>query len=164
MVAVAGVVVLSYEEDSSEEGSNGSVVARRSLALALVSALGFGTMFTLLDVIATDRPGWAIVSARTGGVTLVLVALALTRPALGGVPAALPALVAVGALDITANSLFTVASTIGLLPVVAVGGSMYPAFTIALAHVVLGERLRAPQRLGVAMALAGVALIAAGGA
>ena len=66
--------------------------------------------------------------------------------------------------DVTANSLFTVASTMGLLPVVAVGGSMYPAFTIALAHVVLGERLRVPQRLGVATALAGVALIAAGGA
>ena len=41
----------------------------------------------------------------------------------------------------------------GLLPVVAVGGSMYPAFTIALAHIVLGERLRLPQRLGVVLAL-----------
>ena len=40
-----------------------------------------------------------------------------------------------------ANALFAVASTKGLLPVVAVGGSMYPAFTIALAHGVLGERL-----------------------
>jgi drug/metabolite transporter (DMT)-like permease len=159
VVAVAGVVLLSSEEDSS-----GAPVARRSIVLALVSALGFGTMFTLLDVVASDRPGWAIVSARTGGVTLVLAAVALARPALGAIRSALPVLVAVGALDITANSLFTVASTMGLLPVVAVGGSMYPAFTIALAHVVLGERLRALQRLGVVMALAGVALIAGGAA
>ena len=159
VVAVAGVVLLSYEEDSS-----GAPVARRSIVLALISALGFGAMFTLLDVVASDRPGWAIVSARTGGVTLVLAAVAVTRPALGAIPSALPVLVVVGALDITANSLFTVASTMGLLPVVAVGGSMYPAFTIALAHVVLGERLRAPQRLGVVMALTGVALIAGGAA
>ena len=50
----------------------------------------------------------------------------------------------------------------GLLPVVAVGGSMYPAFTIVLAHLVLGERLRMAQKTGVALALAGVVAIAAG--
>ena len=54
------------------------------------------------------------------------------------------------------------ASTKGVLPVVAVGGSMYPAFTIALAHGVLGERLARIQWAGVALALLGVALIAAG--
>jgi drug/metabolite transporter (DMT)-like permease len=48
----------------------------------------------------------------------------------------------------------------GLLPVVAVGGSMYPAFTVALAHLVLGERLSVAQRFGVVLALAGVAMIA----
>jgi drug/metabolite transporter (DMT)-like permease len=58
--------------------------------------------------------------------------------------------------------LFAVASTRGLLPVVAVGGSMYPAFTVALAHTVLGERLVSAQRVGVALALAGVLLIVGG--
>lgn len=159
VAAIAGVVVLGYEEDPRHEP-----VARRSIVLALISAIGFGTMFTLLDVIATDRPGWAIVSARVGGVTLVLAAVAVARPPLGAIPSAFGALVAVGALDITANSLFTVASTMGLLPIVAVGGSMYPAFTIALAHLVLGERLNLAQRIGVGLALAGVALIAGGSA
>jgi drug/metabolite transporter (DMT)-like permease len=78
------------------------------------------------------------------------------------VGAALPVLVAIGAFDVLANGLFAVASTKGLLPVVAVGGSMYPAFTVALAHAVLGERLVAPQWAGVVLALAGVALIAGG--
>jgi drug/metabolite transporter (DMT)-like permease len=41
---------------------------------------------------------------------------------------------------------------------------MYPAFTIALAHVVLGERLIRVQQLGVAAALVGVVMIAAGSA
>jgi len=157
VIAIIGVVVLSYEEDSEHPQ-----VARRSIVLALLSALGFGLFFTLLDVAATDRPGWAIVSARLGGVIAVAGAVLATRPDLRGIPGALGVLLVIGAFDIAANTLFAIASTMGLLPLVAVGGSMYPAFTIFLAHLVLGERLSFPQRTGVAMALAGVVLIAAG--
>jgi drug/metabolite transporter (DMT)-like permease len=156
VLAVIGVVVLSYEEDVEHEP-----VARRSIVLALVSALGFGLFFTLLDATATDQPGWAVVSARAGGVLAVAAAVVIARPDLRGIRGSMGVLLVIGACDIAANTLFAVASTMGLLPVVAVGGSMYPAFTIALAHLVLGERLRLPQRAGVALALAGVVLIAA---
>jgi drug/metabolite transporter (DMT)-like permease len=156
-VAVAGVVILSYEED---ERADGAPVARRSIMLALLAALGFGAFFTLLDVAAADRPGWAITSARLGGVVAVAAALPIVRPSLRGIPGSFGVLFAVGFFDIAANTLFAVASTMGLLPVVAVGGSMYPAFTIALAHLVLGERLSRAQRAGVIAALAGVVLIA----
>jgi drug/metabolite transporter (DMT)-like permease len=87
----------------------------------------------------------------------------VSRPNLDGVRAAVPVLVLIGVFDILANALFAVASTKGILPVVAVGGSMYPAFTIALAHGVLGERLASIQWTGVVLALAGVGMIAAGG-
>jgi drug/metabolite transporter (DMT)-like permease len=76
--------------------------------------------------------------------------------------AALPALLVIGAFDIAANGLFAIASREGLLSLVSVAGSLYPVTTIILARVVLGERLARLQRLGVALALAGVALIAAG--
>jgi drug/metabolite transporter (DMT)-like permease len=157
-VAVAGVVILSYEEDSE-----GAPVARRSIALAALAGLGIGLFFTGLDLASADRPGWTIVSARLGGVAAIAAAALAVRPSLARVPAALWVLLAIGVFDILANTLFAVASTRGLLPVVAVGGSMYPAFTIALAHIVLGERLIVSQRVGVVLALAGVALIAAGG-
>ena len=71
-------------------------------------------------------------------------------------------LVVIGVFDVSATVLIAFASTKGVLPVVAVGGSMYPAFTIALAHSVLGERLARLQWTGVFLALAGVAMIAAG--
>jgi drug/metabolite transporter (DMT)-like permease len=155
--AMAGVVILSYEEDPEHAD-----VARRSIVLAIVAGLGFGIFFTGLDAAAADRPGWAILAVRVGGVTTVALALLFTRPRLDGVPAAVPALIAIGVFDVMANALFAVASTKGVLPVVAVGGSMYPAFTVALAHGVLGERLASIQWAGVVLALLGVGMIAAG--
>jgi drug/metabolite transporter (DMT)-like permease len=161
VLGIVGVVVLSYEEGQAPEQAS---VARRSILLALVAAVGFGVFFTALDSVATDRPGWAITAARLGGVAVILTALLATRTSLRGVGGSMPTLFAIGAFDITANTLFAIAATKGLLPVVAVGGSMYPVFTIALAHMVLGERLAFAQRVGVAMALVGVLLIAAGSA
>jgi drug/metabolite transporter (DMT)-like permease len=155
--AMAGVVILSYEENPEHAS-----VARRSIILAIIAGLCFGIFFTGLDAAAADRPGWAILAVRVGGVSAVAAALLVTRPRLAGVAAAVPVLLTIGFFDVLANTLFAVASTKGLLPVVAVGGSMYPAFTVALAHGVLGERLAPIQWSGVLLALAGVAMIAAG--
>lgn len=155
--AMAGVVILSYEDDPEHVR-----VVRRSIVLAIVAGLGFGVFFTGLDLAAADRPGWAILAVRVGGVTTVAAALLVARPRLDAVPAAAPVLITIGAFDVLANALFAVASTKGVLPVVAVGGSMYPAFTVALAHGVLGERLARVQWAGVVLALAGVVMIAVG--
>ena len=158
--AVAGVVVLSHEE--TPEHDEGARAARLSIALAVVAGLGFGIFFIGLDAAAADRPGWAILAVRVGGITTVLAALVVSRPRLAEVGAAWPVLVVIGVFDVSATVLIAFASTKGVLPVVAVGGSMYPAFTIALAHSVLGERLARLQWTGVFLALAGVAMIAAG--
>jgi drug/metabolite transporter (DMT)-like permease len=155
--AMAGVVILSYEESPEHAG-----VARRSIFLAIIAGIGFGVFFTGLDAAAADRPGWAIFAVRVGGVATVAAALLVARPNLDGVSAAVPVLLTIGFFDVLANALFAVASTKGVLPVVAVGGSMYPAFTVALAHGVLGERLARIQWTGVLLALIGVAMIAAG--
>ena len=57
---------------------------------------------------------------------------------------------------------FTLGADTGLLSVVAVLASLYPVGTVLLARALLGERLVAIQAVGVCVALAGVALIAAG--
>src|SRR5215216_2430248 len=73
--AMAGVVILSYEEDPEHAG-----MARRSIALAILAGLGFGIFFTGLDAAAADRPGWAILAVRVGGVSTVIAALLVARP------------------------------------------------------------------------------------
>ena len=74
--------------------------------------------------------------------------------------AALAVVAGVGLLDVGANALFAFASGHGLLSIVSVLGSLYPVTTVVLAYVFLHERLTRVQRIGVALALAGVATIA----
>jgi drug/metabolite transporter (DMT)-like permease len=69
---------------------------------------------------------------------------------------------ATGALDVIANALFLVAVRRGLISLVAVVSAMYPASTIILARVVLGERLVRMQLVGLGLAATGVAMIALG--
>ena len=51
--------------------------------------------------------------------------------------------------------------TRGLLAVVSLLGSLFPIVTVLPAHLVLHERITGIQRLGVAVALAGVAVVSA---
>ena len=157
--AVAGVVLASREQHDDEDRAAG---ARRSVLLALVAAAGFGTFFVGLDAAADTDVLWALLVARATSVaavgTVVLARREPIRPGAGD----LPMLAAIGLLDATANGLYAAATTEGLLSVVAVLGSLYPATTVILALLVLGERVRRVQQVGIVTAMAGVAFIAAG--
>jgi drug/metabolite transporter (DMT)-like permease len=65
-----------------------------------------------------------------------------------------------GAIDMSANVLYVLAANAGYLSIAAVLTSLYPASTVFLARIVLGERLALVQKIGVAFALTGVVLIA----
>jgi drug/metabolite transporter (DMT)-like permease len=67
-----------------------------------------------------------------------------------------------GAFDVTATALLVYAVRRELLSVVAPIASLAPAFTVVLAWVLSRERINPVQRLGLALAAAGLALIAAG--
>ena len=59
-----------------------------------------------------------------------------------------------GVLDAGANGIFQIASQNGMLAIVAVLGSLYPATTAILARFILHERLHKIQITGVVLALA----------
>ena len=156
--AIVGVVLASRED--APAGSPRAAVARRSVLLALVAALGFGAFFVGMDASADDGVLWALLSARIASTAAVVVAVAVARPDLPGDPRTLGVLAAVGLCDLGANACFALATTEGLLSVTGVVGSLYPLVTVVLARLVLGERVRRVQELGVAAALVGVVLIA----
>jgi drug/metabolite transporter (DMT)-like permease len=64
-----------------------------------------------------------------------------------------------GALDMAANALYMTAARIGPLSIVVTLASLYPASTVLLARVVLGERLSRVQIAGIVSALAAVLII-----
>ena len=66
-----------------------------------------------------------------------------------------------GVIDMAANIAFVLAARVGDLSTVAVVTNLYPIGTIALARIVLGERFRRLQLVGVGAAVVGTALIAA---
>jgi drug/metabolite transporter (DMT)-like permease len=155
---VAGVVLASREHHADADAA---AAGRTSIGLALLSAIGFGGFYVLSDKPADASVLWMLVLARSGAVPLVgLIALRM-RPALPSPRLAL-GLAAVGVLDLAATALIGVANTKGALSTVAVLGSMYPVATVLLAAALLHERLRPPQRVGVVLALAGVAAVAGG--
>ena len=171
VAAVVGVVLASRELDEQQKGSGPAVAARpdsgrvperTSIALALVAALGFGTFFVGMDAGADASVPWALLANRVASVSAVLLVVGAARVPLPGTPRRLAPLVLVGLLDAGANGLYAWGATEGLVSVVAVLGSLYPVATVLLARLVLGERVRRVQEVGIVAALAGVVLIAAG--
>jgi drug/metabolite transporter (DMT)-like permease len=160
VLALAGVVLASREEVPGEEGRSTRTAAGAGLAVA--AALGFGCFFVIIDKASDADALWAILANRVAGVTLLgTLALAL-RPSVAVAGPDARALAAVGLLDVTANTLYAVAATEGLVSLVAVLASLYPVVVVLLAHLILGERVRPSQQLGVAAALGGVGLIVSG--
>ena len=66
----------------------------------------------------------------------------------------------VGVLDVAGTGFYAGASRHGQLSIVAVMAEMFPVTTVALARIVLGERVARIQEVGIIAALTGVALIA----
>ena len=158
VAALAGAVLASLEE---RRAAAASPARARAIVLAVVAAIALGLFVYFLGLGSRQGdPLSTLVGARVGSLAL-LVGLAAVLQAPVSIPrSSIAAVAAVGLADVSANALFAVASTHGLLALVSVLGSLYPVVTVLLAHVLLGERLTRAQRAGVALALGGVAVIA----
>jgi len=134
----------------------------RAIVPALLAGVAIGAFYVCIHQASAAAGLWPLVAARTVSLSVLVATTRVRR-----LPLRVPAAVAVtagaaGALDIVANACYVMAVHQGLLSVVATLASLYPAVTVLLARVVLKERLRGVQVVGIAIAVGGVALIAAG--
>ncbi len=158
-VTVAGVLLASREPASSADAAR---AGRLSIGLALVAAVGIGTYFVITDTVADESVLWLLFLGRLAATPLILGAILAMRAPVVARGRDAGQIVLIGQLDLAATGLYALANTKGLLSVVAVVGSLYPVVTVLLARAVLSERLHRSQAAGVALAFAGVALVAAG--
>ncbi|WP_063733687.1 EamA family transporter [Streptomyces sp. RTd22] len=165
LIAITGVVLAGGPQ------LKGAPVQRRAVLLALVAALGFGTVFALIAEASTTIPGLflalfvqRVTNVVAGGAAL-WVSVRRGTPALPdtGFPwTSLPALAFVGLADVAANGTYSIAAQHGPVTVAAVLASLYPVVTALAARGFLRERLQALQTVGAGLALAETVLPAAG--
>lgn len=158
-VALGGVVVASHEKSA---GEHHPATGRASILLVVLAASAWGFGMVLYARGASADPYWSVTLGRVASVLFFALTFAFARPLMKLSRTAVAPLLAVGALEVGAFTLFSVASTLGYLSLVSILSSIYPVFLLILARVFLHERLSRAQLAGVAATLLGVALIAVG--
>ena len=158
-LAIVAIVLVSQQRAAAAAVSVPSGALPPGVGLALVSGVAIGLFFVALAETDAGAGMWPLVAARAASVTLFgVIALVSGRPLRLAAPVARIALVG-GAVDVGATALYLLASRYGPLSVVVTLLSLYPASTVILARVVLGERLNGWQVTGVACAALAVTLI-----
>ncbi len=153
LIAVA-LVSMTPDDDASRSYSG--------LREAIGAGVGFGVFFILLSFAGDDSGLWPLLGARIASLGSVLVLALVTRRSLRPQAGSWNLIAAAGILDVAANLFYLLATRAGLLSLVAVLTSMYPGVTVLLARIVLHERVRRVQLVGLVCTALGVGLIAAG--
>jgi uncharacterized membrane protein len=162
-VALAFVAIALVSQPHAPGGLAAQSFGQRrfppGVLLALLAGVAIGLFFLALARTTTEAGMWPLIAARITSVMLFgSIALATGRSVLMSKPAVTTA-VAGGALDMLANALYMIAARVGPLSIVVALASLYPAATVLLARLVLGERLGFMQTVGIFCALGAVVII-----
>ena len=153
-LAIIAIVLLSRSTSAGERRRYA-----RSVVLALASGIVIGLFFLCLARTGRDAGLWPLLVARSVSVPFFgVIALAGRRP-IAMAPRVALLVIGGGALDMLANLFYLLAAHLGPLSVVVTLASLYPASTVVLARVTLGERLTAAQAIGVVCAMVAVVVI-----
>ncbi|WP_081606057.1 DMT family transporter [Rhodococcus sp. AW25M09] len=168
-IAVALVAVVLVSKESPDE-LTGEVAGGREMKftrtvawLTIGSGVTFAFAFIFLHQIGDGSGLWPLAASRASATAVVwVVALASGHfvPPHGSV---LKLAAFVSVLDVVANAAMIYAYQGGLLSLVSVIASLYPAATVLLAMVMLGERVGTLQKIGMGLALGAIAMIALAG-
>ncbi len=141
---------------------NDSEDVRSGVIYGMLAGLGFGGLLIFLSLGSDSSGIWALLPARVAGSIAVLVVILITGRELIPHRKAVAPSIGAGVLVTLGNGLFVIATTKGSLAVVSVLAAMFPAATVILAWLVLGERLTRQRQLGLVLALVAVGLVAGG--
>jgi drug/metabolite transporter (DMT)-like permease len=162
ILALPAIVGVSASTASADQGARGRPSA--GVAAGLVAGACFALLFIGLNRAGSGSGLWPVAAAQVTELAAACAVAAVTGnfrlPGMG--PGRLAAIT--GVAGTAGTILYFFATHEGFLAVTAVLTSLYPAVTIVLARMMLGERLTTLRLIGLSLAAACVALSAAGGA
>ena len=160
---VAGIVLalVAVVLVSRVPGAGGS---RSGIELAIVAGVGIGLFNILAGELPDGQVFGPLVIIKIAAATVIVAMLVVGRRPWRMPRQIATVAVAVGIFDMAGNACYVLATQAGRLDVAATLSSLYPVTTILLAVALLGERVTRSHALGIAAAIAAIALISAGSA
>jgi drug/metabolite transporter (DMT)-like permease len=161
--AILGVVLVAGAEKPPEgSDASGAKNSRKGIGVAICSAIGFGFLFWLLGTRMVPITGaaqtvWLI--RLTCSVVMTGVILVLRQPIRPPADRVAGWLLGMGLTDTGAFILNNVGMQLEQVSVVSTLASLYGAFTVGLAALVLREHVSRWQWLGIVFIFAGIAFI-----
>ena len=132
---------------------------RSALGQGFLAGLGFGLFFVAISRTSPSSGLWPLIASRSASVLIVLCAMALSKQPLALAKGGRLATFAAGFADMGANICFLLASRAGMLSIVSIVSSLYPAPTVLLGRIVFKERIPPLRVAGLVLAIGGVVLI-----
>lgn len=159
--AVVGiaVAVVAVGLVSGAVGRRDRVTSRVVVLIALAAGTCFGLLFLCLERTADGSGMWPLLIARLASVPMLCALLLVTRVRPTAGRAGLQIAVVAGVFDMAANVLYLLAVRDGLMSIVAVVVSLYPASTVAMAFLVDRERVTRWQTVGLALAATALVMV-----
>jgi drug/metabolite transporter (DMT)-like permease len=166
ILALPAIAAVSYSSAPSTAGSRGALRWGAGVGWGLTAGACFAVLFIALNQAGAGSGLWPVAAGQVAALVMVAVVAMVSGtfqlPPAGAGSRRLS--LVTGVTGAAGTVLYFLATHHGLLAVVAVITSLYPASTIVLARVLSGERLTGGRLCGLVLAGAAVALIAAGGA
>ena len=160
-LALVGIViaVTAVALVSGAIGTHQHNTPRRIVVLAVGVGACFGLLFVALDRADAASGVWPLVIARLASVPLLFAIAGASGARPARHRASLQLAVVAGVFDMGANVLYLAAVRGGMLAIVSVVASLYPASTVALAFTIDGERLTKWQAVGLGAAALALVLV-----
>jgi len=152
-LALAAVLLIGFDP----AGKSTDV---RMIGRAVFAGTVFGVFFIALSQTSEASGLWPLVSARAVTIPLAFAIAGFKRVASPPRGRDLGILAVLGNLDMAANVSITLALQRGPLGISAVLSSLYPAFTAITAVIVLHERPRPSQTVGIVLAMGAILTLA----
>jgi len=127
---------------------------------ALVAGLSFGAFFIVIDGTSETTAPWPVVGSRVFSVLVIFLFVIIGRKNIKPEQNSTAFIVGAGFFDTLANVVLLAALNKGLLSLVSVLASFYPAVTVLLARFFLKEMMLKNQIIGLALGLTSIALLA----